>query len=124
MPHPGQSLCLTSFAINSLPSFLSKKCRSQARAIAALALNLPFVENFPAQRWDLNIIEDVRAILKAKVNVRRPRGTKGHLKVIREEWRGISQTTIDKIVAKVPDRLLEVVGKEGAWLKRPNSKGQ
>ena len=33
-------------------------------------LNLPLVENFLAQSWDLNIIEDVWAILKAKVNVR------------------------------------------------------
>ena len=96
---------------------------SQGRPLLS-PLNLPLVENFLAQSWDLNIIEDVWAILKAKVNVRRPRGTKGYLKVIREEWRGISQTTIKKIVAKVPGRLLEVVGKEGAWLKRPNNKGK
>ena len=69
---------------------------SQGRPLLS-PLNLPFVEN-------LTSFEDVWAILKAKVNVRRPRGTKGYLKVIREEWRGIFKTTI-----KVPDRLLKVV---------------
>ena len=68
------------------------------------------------------MIEGIWVFLKAKVRRRRPRTTKGYLKVIRESWGVISQSTIDKIVGQVPSRLVMVEERGGAWLKKPKKR--
>jgi hypothetical protein len=79
-------------------------------------LNLPFLEAFPAQSWDINCIEHVWAQLAIRVRGQRPRTAMGLKRVIQEEWMAIQQSTIDKLIAGVPNRIQKIAEKQGRWI--------
>lgn len=89
-----------------------KEGNSQALA----ALDVPVLESFPAQSWDINCIEHVWAQLARRVRDRRPRTAAGLKKVILKEWEAISQSTINKLVAGVPKRMSKIAQLEGEWI--------
>lgn len=93
------------------------KQHTSKQSVAALkAMKLKVDWSFPAQCWDLNIIENVWGVLDTKLQQRRPKSTQGWRDAIRESWNAISQSTIDKLVDSVKARMRGVVKKEGAWL--------
>ena len=94
----------------------AKQHTSKATAEALAPLKLPIMESFPAQSWDINCIEHVWAQLAAVVRMRRPRSALGFKRVIEQEWAGISQPTIDDLVAGVPHRLKKIAELEGNWI--------
>lgn len=90
---------------------------TSAPTVEALApLNLPIMESFPAQSWDINCIEHVWAQLARRVSQRRARTASGFMQVIREEWGAIQQSTIDKLVAGVPARIKKIRELGGSWI--------
>lgn len=89
---------------------------SAATNKALAPLNLPIMESFPAQSWDINCIEHVWAQLAQGVNSRRPRGAAGFKAIIQQEWRAIKQHTIDKIIAGVPKRITKIRELGGSWI--------
>jgi hypothetical protein len=89
---------------------------SKATTEALSTLNLPIVEDFPPQSFDINCIELVWGQLKQKVEARRPVTSRGLYDVIRRAWDEISISTIDGIVAGVPKRMMRIVENEGRWL--------
>jgi transposase len=91
---------------------------SRATKEALYHLSMPILWDFPAQSFDLNVIELVWAKLKALVEQRRPITKRGYMKVIKESWRELKQTTIDGIIDTVPRRMQEVKKKKGDWVKR------
>jgi transposase len=81
-------------------------------------LGIPVLESFPAQSPDLNPIERVWAQLSRELEGKRPTTPDGYRKQVLAAWKRIDQKTIDGIVGELPGRQLEVVEREGAWLKR------
>jgi transposase len=89
---------------------------SAASEEALAPLNLPILDDFPPCSWDINCIEHVWAQLINLLEGRRPTTADGFRRVILESWDAISQDTINKIVAKVPERLRKIVELEGEWI--------
>lgn len=80
---------------------------------------LRLVEDFPAQSWDINIIENVWGVLDGKLSRmcgRQPTTPYGWRRRIQQAWRSIDQATIDKLVDAVPDRMAGVAEQQGSWL--------
>lgn len=94
----------------------AKQHVSKATVEALYPLKLPILESFTAQSWDINCIEHVWAQLAAGVNMRRPRSARGFKEVIVEEWKAIKQSTIDALVAGVPNRLVKIAELGGSWI--------
>ena len=88
-----------------------------AEALAGLApLNIPILEAYPAQSWDINCIEHVWAQLMAKLKQYRPRTARGFREAIQAAWDAIDQATINRMVEDVPRRLKKIIEKEGKWI--------
>ena len=79
-------------------------------------LNLPIVKDYPAQSWDINCIEHVWAQLVMSLLGNRARTADGYRRVIQAHWRALPQSTIDKLVAEVPNRLLKISKLKGEWI--------
>jgi transposase len=79
-------------------------------------LDLPILKSFPAQSWDINCIEHVWAQLAAKLRIRRPTTPRGYKAAIMQEWDAITQSTINKLVEKVPSRIQKIRGLDGKWI--------
>jgi hypothetical protein len=106
------------------PFFIIRDRASQhtcpATVEALTLMGVPVLDSFPAQSFDLNMIENVWAQLAQRMKARNPRTAVGFKRAAQEEWKGIKQSTIDGIVAKVPARLLKIKEREGAWLGKYN----
>jgi hypothetical protein len=76
----------------------------------------PFMEDFPAQSWDLNIIENVWGILDGKLLKMKASTTEGWRNNIKRAWNMINQTSIDKLVEGLPDRMGQIIHAGGAWV--------
>lgn len=86
-------------------------------AIQHIGLNLK--EGFPAQCWDINIIENVWAVFDNKVRHwpgRTPNTPDGWRRRLRNAWAAVEQSTINKLVNQVKGRMTCIIEKEGAWL--------
>jgi hypothetical protein len=94
----------------------AKQHVSKASKTAMDVLGLPILESFPAQCWDINCIEHVWAQLMIQLRHHRARTPDGFMKVIQKGWAAISQATIDKLVAGVPQRLQIIKELKGAWI--------
>ena len=79
-------------------------------------LDLPILKSFPAQSWDINCIEHVWAQLAAKLRTRRPTTPRGYKAAIMQEWEAIDQSTINKLVEKVPSRIQHIRELGGKWI--------
>lgn len=97
----------------------AKPHTSDATSAAIEVMGLHILEGFPPQSWDLNIIENVWGVLDTKLkgfSSRQPTTPDGWRRRINRAWNSIPQSTIDKLVGSVKDRIAAVVEKEGAWL--------
>lgn len=84
---------------------------------AAMAkAGVQLVKRFPAQSWDINIIENVWGVLDTKLVGCRARTPAGWRRGVIHAWDSISLDTINKLVGSVPDRLKHVAEKDGEWL--------
>lgn len=97
-----------------LDSARQHTAKSSREAMATLGF--PLLEGFPAQSWDLNIIECVWAQLANRFARRRPRSGKGGRIAAKRCWAAIEQSSIDKLVDTLPDRMDKIVKGGGAWL--------
>lgn len=80
------------------------------------------LEGYPAQCWDINIIENIWAALDQ--NLKGKKGNSGEVwrRHIIKAWEGISQHLIDRRVKSVNKRLAKIGEKEGAWLSNADLK--
>ena len=88
---------------------------SAASRKAVAPMNLPILESYPPQSWDINCIEHLWAQLVGEMDGHRARSPDGFRKVILKAWGRISQTTVDKLVAGVPLRLKRI-DLDGDWI--------
>lgn len=99
----------------------AKQHTSKASTAAINAMGLHLKQGFPAQCWDINIIENVWGVLDTKLRHlpgRLPTTPDGWRRRINMAWEAIDQSTIDMLVGSVNSRMNEIVQKEGAWLSK------
>jgi len=86
---------------------------------AALArLGVRVKEDFPAQCWDINIIENVWGIMDTKLLGRRARTPDGWRRACKEAFDAVEQSSINGLVEQVKPRIQAILDKQGTWLKR------
>lgn len=103
----------------------AKQHTSDASKAAVQAQQLHLVKGFPAQSWDINIIENVWGVLDGKLKAMGgpfPRGPAGWCRRVKRAWDDIDQATIDKLIKAVPKRMAAIEQREGEWLFRKRSK--
>ena len=84
---------------------------------ALASSGIKVLPDFPAQCWDINIIELVWGKLAEGLHKRRATTAKGWKKAIKEEWgEKVQQSFINKRVEEVKDRMAEILKRDGAWL--------
>lgn len=92
---------------------------SRVSKAAMQRMGLHLKKGFPAQSWDINIIENVWGVLDTKlrqVRGRRPTTPDGWRRRVNKVWAAIPQSTIDKLVGSVKGRMAAIVENGGAWL--------
>jgi hypothetical protein len=92
---------------------------SAASKAAIQAMQLHLVEDFPAQSWDINIIENVWGVLDGKLKAMGgpfPREPDGWRRRVTRAWNDIDQATIDKLIDAVPSRMAAIEQQRGEWL--------
>lgn len=80
-------------------------------------MNVPVMPDFPAQCWDLNIIEVAWAWLMHKLRGHNPRTWDGWKRVIKKAWNEVEISHIDMLVDKVPKQLHGIIQANGEWVK-------
>jgi hypothetical protein len=90
---------------------------AKAAKAAIASMGMAIVDDFPAQLWDINVIENVWGVLDDYLIGSRARTTKDWYVAIRKAWKAISQETINSLVAGVPFRLQKIIEAKGAWVK-------
>jgi transposase len=98
---------------------------SKASKAAIQQLELHLVDDFPPQSWDINVIENVWGVLDGKLaamskNV--PRTPDGWRKRVKRAWDQVEQSTINKLIDAVPQRMAHIEQLDGAWLYAKKSK--
>jgi hypothetical protein len=88
----------------------------QSTIKAMESLNLTLLEAFPVQSWDTNCMEHVWAQLAIRMRGRRPRTAMGLKRVIKEVWMAIQQSTIHRLIARVPNRIQKRAENQGRWI--------
>ena len=72
---------------------------------------------WPANSPDLNVIENLWAIVKRKIRVRKPTTLDQLKQNIASAWEAVSAETCDKLVKSMPRRLQAVIQAKGAATK-------
>lgn len=75
--------------------------------------DLEILDPWPANSPDLNIIENLWPVLKERVYMRSFRTEQGLFRIVKEEWDKIELREIRKLVRSVPDRLQQVLDRDG-----------
>lgn len=97
----------------------AKPHSSDASKAAIEDMGMHIMQDFPAQSWDINIIENVWGVLDTNLKhgpPKLPSTPDGWRRRINKAWDDIPQSTIDKLVGSVKGRMQGIVEKEGAWL--------
>lgn len=94
----------------------AKQHTSKASIAHMAKCGVHLLEGFPAQSWDINVIENVWGILDTKLLGARPTSTRGWREAILKAWDEISIDTINKLVSGVRERMVQVIEKQGDWL--------
>lgn len=82
-------------------------------------LGVKLVPAFPAQCWDINIIEHVWGVLRTRLDQmggRVPTTPDGWRRRIIRAWNQIDQRTINHLASKAKGRMRKIHEKGGAWL--------
>lgn len=88
---------------------------SKSSTEAMHGLGLKIDEDFPAQSWDINIIENAWGLLDDNLLGKRPRSSRGWRETVVDAWGAIDQSSIDMLVASVSKRMRAAVENKGAW---------
>lgn len=75
--------------------------------------DMEILDPWPANSPDLNIIENLWPVLKERVYMRSFRTEQGLFRIVKEEWDKIELREIRKLVQSVPDRLQQVLDRDG-----------
>ena len=78
-----------------------------------LKLYVNVLDEWPSMSPDLNPIENLWAIMKAKVSEIGPTTIEDLISVIFDVWNSISMTTISNLIDSMPRRLKKVLKSEG-----------
>ena len=62
---------------------------------------------------DLNLIENLWKQMNNPVKMRQPTTIKGLKQIVKDEWNKISLSSIQKLYKSYPDRLRQIVAREG-----------
>jgi hypothetical protein len=80
-------------------------------------LDVPVLEGFPPQSWDLNAIEVCWSWLDQNLRGHNPRTWAGWKKAIIQAWDEVQLTSINKLVKKVPKQVEKIMDSGGKWCK-------
>jgi hypothetical protein len=69
--------------------------------------------NWPPYSPDLNIIETIWAIMKRRAEARQPKILGALIAVLFEVWDNLSVSTINGLLAQIPNRLIQVITGNG-----------
>jgi hypothetical protein len=78
-------------------------------------MHTPVVEGYPAQSWDLNIIENCWGMLHNNMEGTKAKTPDGWRKVILAAWGKVNQSSINSLVEGMEARVLAVLQNEGPW---------
>jgi hypothetical protein len=76
----------------------------------------PLVEVWPAQSWDLNIIDNVWGVMNNYLQGSKARTTNGWGAAIEKAWAKVEISTITKLVIGMGARVEAVIEAKGAWV--------
>jgi hypothetical protein len=96
----------------------AKQHTSKASKAAMRKAGVKLVEGFPAQSWDINIIENAWGVMDTMLQGSRASTPSGWRRAALAAWDGVQQSTINKLVGSVKQRVHDVAAKEGEWLKK------
>lgn len=95
----------------------AKQHTSKASKAAMASMKVPIKEGFPAQSWDINIIENVWGLMDGKLLERRAETSDGWRRCCKEAFEAVKQSSIDALVESVKARLQAILEQGGTWLK-------
>ena len=90
---------------------------SKASKAGITKLGLPVLEGFPPQSWDLNAIEVCWAWLDQNLRGKNPRTWAGWKRAIIQAWSEVQQSSINKLVKRVPGQVSKIIEADGKWCK-------
>lgn len=80
-------------------------------------LEIPVMQDFPAQSWDMNIIEVCWAWMMQNLRGHNPRTVDGWQRAIKKAWAGVDIGLINDLVDKLPNQLQSIYDEHGKWMK-------
>jgi transposase len=83
---------------------------------ALKAMGVPLCESFPAQSYDMNLIEVLWGQLQREMLGNRSTKEEAYEKALREAWGRVQQSTIDKLVANHNKQLGKIIKEKGNWV--------
>lgn len=93
--------------------------KSAKTQLALQQLGVKVVKDYPAQSWDLNIIENCWGIMDTMLLGAKKRSTQGWYSAIERAWDKVQQSSIDKLVGSLRDRMHRIIDLDGEWIKAP-----
>lgn len=99
----------------------AKQHTAKAAKAALQQSEIKLMDDFPAQSWDINVIENVWGVMESKLRAQKgpyPRTPDGWRTRLERVWADVSIDTINKLVGCVKERMAAIVEKEGAWLSK------